>query len=82
MDYQTVLLLNDRKRFQNESTECKVCHNGSNETLQHILLACTAYTDLRQNTPELQQPYQENKNDVIKNLIFNNESMEMKKEEI
>ena len=75
------LPLSDRNRFKNEATECKLCE-APIETLHHFLLDCPAYSDLREKIAELQQPYPENKNKVIVELIFNNNNIESKKEEI
>ena len=42
------LTLNWRNRFQNKSEQCSCC-NCEIETLEHFLLDCEQYSDIRQN---------------------------------
>lgn len=43
----TILELNWRNRFKNESTRCGLC-NHEIENLKHFLLYCKQYADIRQ----------------------------------
>ena len=58
-------------------------HCGINiENLEHFLLDCIELSDERQKILELQQPYQENRNKIIENVLFNAEGIEKRKEKI
>ena len=75
------LKLNDRNRHQGGEIECKLC--GTNiENLEHFLLDCKELSEERQKMVELQQPYQENRNKIIENVLFNTEGIEKRKEKI
>ncbi len=62
------LTLNDRKRFRGEDTKCDMC--GAEKDLKHFLLCCRAYTHQRRKSPQLQQPYKENEDDIIGKYIL------------
>ena len=72
------LNLGARKRFTNQSTECIMCGNTM-EDLQHYILHCPAYREERAKTTILQQPYQEDENTVIGELLFNRTKIEESK---
>ncbi len=76
-----VLPLNDRKRFKGEATKCIMCEN-ENEDLTHFLLLCPGYRKIREQVDKLQQPYIQDKDTVIGNLILNNKEIEEDKEKI
>ena len=65
------LNLNDRKRFQEESTECKLC-GYEKEDLRHFLLWCPSYVLPREKNEALHQPYEENEENIIGKLLFGN----------
>ena len=68
------LKLNTIKRHNDEDTNCNLCDH-TNEDLEHFLLDCEALTSTRNNIPELQRPYNENRNQIMANfLLFNEES--------
>ena len=75
------LPLNDRKRHSGESTACEMCAE-ENEDLKHLILFCPAYIKERQMAIQLQQPYNEDKNDIIGRFLFKTEDMEEKKESL
>ena len=63
------LLLNDRKRHQNENTKCSLC--GYNlEDLSHFLLECSCIEEERQKITYLQRPRIENVSLLMGKLIF------------
>ena len=62
------LQLNDRKRFKNESTKCLAC-TEENENLEHFILNCTHYQDIRNKSGLFTRPYTENK---LAELLFGN----------
>ena len=63
------LNLNDRKRFQNESTECQLCKNEI-ENLEHFLLHCPALEDQRKEILALQRPRIQEDRDLLRDLLF------------
>ena len=69
------LKLKDRNRFRNEETKCEMCEEEK-EDLKHFLLWCPAYSDVRQKNIKLQQPYKEEEDDIIGELLFGNENIE------
>ena len=69
------LNLGDRKRFQNQPTECIMCQNNY-EDLNHFVLQCPAYEEERRKNPVLQRPYPQDEDQVIGELIFNNSRIE------
>ncbi len=71
------LKLNDRNRFRNEDTKCEMCGN-ENEELKHFLLWCPAYSAARQKNIKLQQPFQEEDDNIIGDLLFGNNIEEAK----
>ena len=48
--------------------------------MTHFLLHCQEYSCERQNIPLLQQPYQENTDELIGKLLFDEEGIDQKKE--
>ncbi len=65
------LKLNDSKIFTSEGTDCCLC-DDQYENLAHFLLWCPVYATERQKSRVLQQPYQENTEKIIENLLLNN----------
>ena len=61
--------LNWRNRFKNQDTTCPAC-NKEEETLEHFLLHCEAYTDIRNNFSFVMQPYLENTNEIISDVLL------------
>lgn len=58
-----------RKRYQNEETKCPLC-DYEIETLEHFLLFCNAYAEIRQKYIFTQQPYQEDINKHITEILL------------
>ena len=77
------LQLNDRKRFGNEETNCTLC-GQEEENIVHFILTCPELANIRSENymKEFQQPYIENKDEIIGDLLFKTENMEEKKEVI
>ncbi len=71
------LKLNDRNRFRTEDIKCEMCGND-NEYLKHFLFWCPAYSADRQKNIKLQQPFQEEENNIIGDLLFGNNIGEAK----
>ena len=61
--------LNNRNRHSNGDTRCPCC-GEENEDLEHFLLHCPAYSSYRNSFPLLQQPYLENKCEIIARLLL------------
>ncbi len=66
---QNCLPLNDRKRRENQETICKFC-DAETEDLEHFLLICPEFKEERENIIELQQPYEENTDNIIGKKII------------
>ena len=73
------LPLNDRNRHIGGSTKCTLC-DGQKEDLHHFLLECPQLSDIRVKSLILQQPYEEDKVNIIGNFLFENTEIEKKKE--
>ncbi|XP_043202706.1 uncharacterized protein LOC122370834 [Amphibalanus amphitrite] len=75
------LPLNARKKFTKERTNCALCE-AENEDINHFLLECPVLNEVRVNHRELQQPYLEDKEEVIMRFLFDKErrNMEEKKQ--
>ena len=71
-----MLPLNTRKRFIKESTKCDLCQ-GENEDLRHFLLECTGLSDIRKRNLALQQPYNEDEDEVIMMFLFEEDRRKM-----
>ena len=73
------LPLNDRNRFAGDSTMCKLC-NVTTEDLEHFVLACTIYSDIRITSIMLQRPHIENKHRILSDFLFNEDTIAENKE--
>ena len=73
------LELNDRNKFMNQDTRCKLCEE-TNEDLAHYLLHCPAYNEIRSKIPEFQQPYIENENELIGKYLFTSKNIKKVKD--
>lgn len=62
------LELNWRKRHKQESTQC-IC-GYENETLEHFILDCEEYSDTRKKFDFAQQPYIENRSELMANVLL------------
>ncbi len=51
------------------SGKCPVC-GAEEENLEHFLLWCKGYEEERKNILKLQQPFQENKKQIIGSVLF------------
>jgi len=63
------LKLRDRMRFVNESTECRLC-GAENEDIEHFILDCVELGVLRRKSILLQQPYEQEKRNIIGRFLF------------
>ncbi|MEL6606438.1 MAG: reverse transcriptase family protein, partial [Cyanobacteria bacterium J06614_10] len=63
------LELNWRKRLKNEDTSCPSCKKDE-ETIHHFILHCEAYQHIRINYNFVTQPYIENENKLIANILL------------
>ena len=61
--------LNDRKRLIGEQTKCVMC-DEENENLEHFLLYCPEYNNVRSKFRFMQQPYQEDKEELIAGILL------------
>ena len=77
------LKLNDHKRFGNKETNCTLCRQEE-ENIVHFILTCPELAKIRSENymKEFQQPYIENEDEIIGDLLFKTENMEEKKEVI
>ena len=71
------LPLMERNRHTGENTQC-FCGEGT-ENLEHMLLHCKEYEEIRMLTKELQRPYNEKTEDVIGTFLFDTTNIEEKK---
>ena len=71
------LPLMERNRHTGENTQC-FCGEGT-ENLEHMLLHCKEYEEIRRITKELQRPYNEKTEDVIGTFLFDTTNIEEKK---
>ena len=62
------LSLNWRNKYKNADTKC-LC-GTPNEDLEHLILECELYGDIRKKFLFTQQPYRENKEEVISNILL------------
>ncbi len=77
----SIILLKDSKlpaatRQKKTHQSCKICH-GENETLEHFLLYCPAYQTERLKTYDLQQPNEENVNQIT--FLFSERNIEKRR---
>ena len=75
------LRLNDRKRHQGGEIKCKLC-GAEEENLEHFLLECDSLKEERKMIKELQRPYIENRKKIIGTVLFQEEGIENRKENI
>ena len=73
------LPLNDRKGFTGENTTCILCDEII-ETLEHFILECPAYNDVRKRSMALQRPYIENTQKIVGDFLFTEDTMNGNKE--
>ena len=75
------LSLNDRNRFKNANTKCIMCE-CEYEDLNHFILWCTGFLEERRKVLLLQQPYVEDEERLIGELLFEEKKREKTKETI
>ena len=73
------LRLKDRKRLTVENTMCILC-DKTIETLEHFILECPAYYDIRKRYGDLQRPYIENAQKIFGHFLFNEDTMNENRE--
>ena len=61
--------LNWRNKIKNESTKCELCNN-SNENLEHFILHCEQYKDIRRQYTFMQQPYKQDTEEHIAEILL------------
>ena len=69
------LQLNIINRHNNGNVNCVFCVDQE-ETIAHFLLFCQEYNEERQKILTLQQPYEEDLEEVIGKLLFEEERIE------
>ena len=57
-----------------------VCDKDEKEDIYHFILHCTAYSEERSHSTQLQQPYIESDEDILGHFLFNKEDIEENKE--
>ena len=73
------LNLNTENRHRGGNTICNLCGEVE-ENLVHFVMLCPELREIRQNCVELQQPYEEDFNQVVGKFLFKEENIETKKE--
>ena len=73
------LPLNYKNRHTGGDINCVIC-GEPREDLNHFLLDCPEYSEIRSELKELQQPYEEDRKRVIGKLLFEETNLEKKKE--
>ena len=56
--------------MQIQETVCLLCTNGA-EDIYHFILDCDKLTEVRNTIYSLQRPYEEDKNQTLKEFLFN-----------
>ena len=74
------LNLNDRNRHI-EELRSRVC-GAEYEDLAHFILDCEGLREERERITELQRPHIEDRKKIIKNVLFETERIEKRKEQI
>ena len=67
--YYYYYYLADRNRFSGGSTKCPGC-SCEEEDLEHFLLDCPRYSLVRSSMPELQQPYESDRENILEKLLL------------
>ena len=57
------------ERDRGEDTKCMMC-NENLEDLNHFMLWCTGYAEVRKEEPLLQQPFIEDEENLVGHLLF------------
>ena len=73
------LQLNDRNRFGNQETSCKLCQEEL-EDLEHFILDCKALELERSYSIVLQRPRLLDRDETLGNFLYSHDAMENKKE--
>ena len=73
------LPLNYKNRHTGGDIKCIPC-GASKEDINHFILECPEYKDIRPEIVELQQPYEEDGRRVIGKFLFDETNIEKKKE--
>ena len=74
------LPLEDRKRHSKEETSYRLCRTET-ENLEHFILNCKNLMNVRNNVRNLQRPHAENKLQIMRDFLFNNDMWEEDEEE-
>ena len=64
------LKLNQEKRHTNENPNCEICQEAPIEDFEHFLLDCRALNTTRRHIIGLQQPYKQDRNDIIAEFLL------------
>lgn len=73
------LPLNEINRHLNGDIKCTIC-DSEKEDLEHFLLICPEFSEIRTEIRHLQQPYEEDKSKIIGKFLFEESEIEKKKE--
>ena len=73
------LNVNLKNRHRGGSTICNFCKDVE-ESLEHFVMLCPEFAEIRQNCVELQQPYEEDHNQVLGKFLFKEDNIENKKD--
>lgn len=73
------LRLNNRNRHTGGDTKCIFC-DWNMEDLNHFILWCPGYEDIRKQTILLQRPYIEKEENIIGQLLFSEQRIQESKE--
>ncbi len=71
----------ETNRFWGDETKCDMC-GALNEDLRHFLLWCPAYCEERGKIIRLQQPYEEDEDDIIGSYLFEERNIEETKKDV
>ena len=72
------LNLNTENRHRGGNTTCNFCRDVE-ENLVYFMMLCPEFREIRQKCVELQQPYEEDFNQVVGKFLFKEENIETKK---
>ena len=73
--------LDNKNRHIGGEVKCDLC-SAELEDLHHFILWCPGYLEERRKEPRLQQPYEEDEDKIIGNVLFAQENWEGPKEVI
>ena len=69
-------------RHQPQDTKSRVCSLEQEENLEHFLLHCAAYQDIRKDSNKLQQPYSEDKHKIMREISSKTRTKRLKEQNL